>query len=183
MQPEAAKPEAGAPSTERGDAPVEVLGEIVTRHAEETGQGAGADPEPEEESGGGGYDDGDGLLSREQFAGMLGGVFMITGAAAGLETLHGASRRPQFPGAASAFYDVCRDTPSLRFLIMEDSKSLQQYIAIGMFVMPLGRACIEEIKAKRAKPVNDSAKADAQPEPEADADGEEMPSDITLAAA
>ncbi|MEQ8585931.1 MAG: hypothetical protein RLO01_01885 [Thalassobaculaceae bacterium] len=168
-------------SSEAGDAPVEVLGDIVSQYEAETGQDVpeddgetGAEPPPEQQ----------GYIPKSAFIAMLAGMFGMTGGAVGLRTLHDASRRPTFVPAAEAFYDVCVDTPALRFLIEPESRQIHNYIAIGWFVTPLARECFMEMRALRAKPVNDNKPKPetAEASPDGPADDGDTPSAEAVAA-
>jgi hypothetical protein len=145
------------------------LGSLIEKYQDEERAEAGTGPEV------GGDDPGDpdfsdvgapGLIDRDTFADMLGGMIGITGSVAGLATLHRSPTLPNFRPAADEFYAVCRRVPSLNFLVQPENETFKAVVVIGAWAAPVVRGCMEEVKLKqRAKAAANDNRAQAKPKP------------------
>ncbi|KZD05166.1 hypothetical protein AUP40_14185 [Thalassospira xiamenensis] len=80
------------------------------------------------------------------------------------------SEMDQARAASDALYDICLDTPSMHFLVKPGGVWFQRVAAISAFALPKAMGVVSEIKAKKARPVNQSPGQDkkaerAKPEP------------------
>lgn len=90
-----------------------------------------------------------GFVTREIFARNFSGAFAFAGGMTGLQSLSNAPQAATCKPAADALYDTCRDTPWLNFLVKPGSLWVQRALAIGAFVVPLGREVSGEVRARR----------------------------------
>lgn len=114
-----------------------------------------------------------GFVDRETFRHAFGFAFRIGGALTGLHTLTGAPDRAEAGPASDAVYDIAVETPALHWLIQPQSIWLQRAVVIAAFAVPVATECAHELRARRAKPVQqtpDSPVSDPAPEAEASAD-------------
>ena len=156
--------------------PIERIGDLIDRYTPERE----APPEPEVGSEADQYQAKPGVVGMDTFESMISGILGITGAAAGLATLHNSPTLPTFKPACAEFYQVCLDVPQLNFMIQPENKTMQAAITIGAFVVPVGRGCIMEVQRKRhlktmAKP--DARQAANENEAEEPEPGETAPED------
>jgi hypothetical protein len=106
------------------------------------------------------------FLSPEAFQAGLEAAFSLGGHLAGLSTLLRAPADPTFPPASRALYDTIRDVPALHFLIKPGGVWIQRAATIGLFAVPVAIGVGQELRARRARPVNDPHRV-AEPDDQA----------------
>ncbi|MCG8696314.1 MAG: hypothetical protein MI806_34275 [Minwuiales bacterium] len=106
-----------------------------------------------------------GLITRDVFHAMFCQGHKIAGLAFGLQTLVASAEMPEARGASDAIYDICLESPWLRFLLDPKAVWLQRAAAIAAFAVPVAAGVAEELRARDAKPAGSGSTA----EPEAEA--------------
>ncbi len=95
----------------------------------------------------------DGLLTFEGFNEGFKAAFLIGGDLTGLQTLKAAPDQATAVPASRALYDTLKEIPWMHWMLHPGGKWMQRAILIGAFSAPLYLGCREEMKARRAKPV------------------------------
>lgn len=148
-EPETAEPAGSADTASAGpnDAggPDELPPHFAEIDVDGDGEGLGFRP--------GGAAEGDGAaappISPDVFYANFAGCFKIGGMVTGLQSLpiH-PSEEEKARAASDAFYEICKETPALRFLLDPQSVWAKRIVAIGAFAWPKYQYVTAELAAR-----------------------------------
>jgi hypothetical protein len=96
-----------------------------------------------------GMTDGQGFLKREAWIDLFCKAHALPGHALQLQTLILAPDQPTTREAGGAFYDICRDTPALHWMIRPGSAWFQRIGAIGIWGISLYVGCSMELAERK----------------------------------